>query len=427
MDYSDPTRTFLARHGMAPESVDFPSVTAAFLGDMTAGLAGEPSSLRMIPTYLSPEGTLPLGVPAAVIDAGGTNFRTALVAFTEAGPEIDRFKLSRMPGSDKPVSWDEFISFAADRLLPLLDQAKAVGFCFSYPTEETPDRDGRLITLTKQVALNGFEGRLICSDLKAELAERGVGTRAVTLLNDTPAVLLSGAFMLRSGGYDGLVGLISGTGTNTCCALPAAAIPKLGCDGKGRMLINLESGGFSRLPRGDFDAALDNRTTDPGAYRHEKMTSGAYIGELCRLTLCGAAADGLFLARTASQLFTPGALCAAEADRLASGADDGGLFGSDRDRRMAAEICRAVFDRAARCIACNLAAILILTDAGTAPERPTCVCVDGSMFSRSIIFRPLLERYLAVSVAECFGRHAVLRTTDNATLLGAAAAALLNM
>lgn len=428
MDYSPHTRTFLARHGMEPESVGLAFVTGAFLGDMTAGLAGNASSLRMIPTYLSPEGRLPLGVPAAVIDAGGTNFRTALVTFSKDGPEISRFQLSRMPGSDGPVSWDEFISFTAESLLPLLDQAKAVGFCFSYPTEETPDRDGRLITLTKQVVLNNCEGRLICSDLKARLAKLGAGGRTVTLLNDTPAVLLSGTFLLRSGGFDGLVGLISGTGTNTCCDLPVSAIPKLGCGIEGRMLVNLESGAFSRLPRGDFDTELDSHTADPGAYRHEKMTSGAYIGELCRLTLRGAAGDGLFSARSAEKLLALPSLTAAEADRVASGgANPGDLGFSERDRETAAQLCLAIFDRAARSIACNLAAILIFTGTGTAPERPACICVDGSLFTKSIAFRPMLEKYMSESVAALFGRRSVFRTADNATLLGTAAAALLNM
>lgn len=227
MEYSEKARVFLARHGMEPERVDFASVTAAFLGEMELGLAGRTSSLKMIPTYLTAAGELPMGRSAAVIDAGGTNFRTALVTYTPEGPVIDELRVSPMPGSEAPVRWEDFIALTAERLLPLLEKTDTVGFCFSYPTEETPERDGRIIRLTKQVEITGFEGRLICADLKDALARRGAEGVRIVLLNDTPAVLLSGAALLADSAFDSLVGLIAGTGLNTCCDLSTAAIRKL--------------------------------------------------------------------------------------------------------------------------------------------------------------------------------------------------------
>lgn len=64
---------------------------------MELGLAGHNSSLDMIPTYLTCGVPAP-GSKAAVIDAGGTNFRVALVAFTEGGPVIERMERYAMPG-----------------------------------------------------------------------------------------------------------------------------------------------------------------------------------------------------------------------------------------------------------------------------------------------------------------------------------------
>ena len=227
-----------------------------------------------------------------------------------------------MPGTDGAVAWEDFISFVADRLAPLLDRADKVGFCFSYPTEETPERDGRVLSLTKQVQLTGFEGRLICADLAAELERRGITGKSFVLLNDTPAVLLSGSAYAAEKSCDGLVGLISGTGTNTCCVLPDEAIKKPHGAFSGSMLVNLESGNFNGLPRGDFDAELDAGTCDPGVYRHEKMTSGAYLGELCRLTLRCAAREGLFSEAAAEKLLSLDALSAPEADAMACGGGD---------------------------------------------------------------------------------------------------------
>lgn len=56
--------------------------------EMERGLAGKDSSIPMIPTYVSNQGTLPIGEPVVVIDAGGTNFRCALVSLEEDGFDI---------------------------------------------------------------------------------------------------------------------------------------------------------------------------------------------------------------------------------------------------------------------------------------------------------------------------------------------------
>ena len=194
MLYSEKVRVFLTRHNMEPERIDLAETTAAFLGEMELGLRGRESSLKMLPTYLTADGVLPMDEPAAVIDAGGTNFRTALVRFTEAGPVIDSLNVCAMPGTDGAVTWEDFIGFAADRLAPLLDRASKVGSCFSYPTEETPERDGRMLSLTKQVELTGFEGRPHLRGPRRRARERrGISGKSLVLLNDTPAVLLSGA------------------------------------------------------------------------------------------------------------------------------------------------------------------------------------------------------------------------------------------
>ncbi len=427
MEYSSRARLFLAAHFMEPEYVDMEAAVSAFITDMQLGLAGRSSSLKMLPTYLTADGGLPHGVPAAVIDAGGTNFRTARVSFGEDGPVIEDLDVTRMPGVSAPVGWDELIDFTARRVLPVALRADTVGFCFSYPTAMTPDRDGRVISLTKQVRIEGFEGRLICSDLKARLLELGAGEKNVVLLNDTPAVLLSGASALRRGEYDGLVGLISGTGTNTCCSVPVSSVKSLGAGCRGNMLINLESGGFMALPHGDFDDLLDAATVDPGTYRHEKMTSGAYDGELCRLTLRAAAGEGLFTPAGEKAVMSLGALPTPTADAIAADSCGRALLSDREDMAMASELCRAVFDRAARCVCANLSAILTLTNRGESPDMPACICADGSLFKKSKCFRPALEGYMRDFTAGSLARYAVFYTTENATLLGSAAAALLNM
>ena len=57
---------FLVRRGMSPQQVDLAATCRRFLDDMTSGLAGEPASMLMLPTYLTHEGELPRNLPVAV-------------------------------------------------------------------------------------------------------------------------------------------------------------------------------------------------------------------------------------------------------------------------------------------------------------------------------------------------------------------------
>ena len=86
------------------------------------------------------------------------------------------------------------------------------------------------------------------------------------------------------------------------------------------MLVNLESGCFDGWPQGDYDRELDANTNNPRDHLLEKMTSGAYLGELCRLTLRGAARDGLFSPAGADTALGLATLTSAEADAMACGA-----------------------------------------------------------------------------------------------------------
>lgn len=422
MEYSDRVRVFLTAHGMEPERFPLHDATASFIGEMELGLAGKKSSLDMIPTYLS-SGGIGTGRRAAVIDAGGTNFRASSVYFGTDGAKIERVVRSAMPGTHERATWDEFMDFSARQLLGMLEGAEGIGFCFSYRAEITPERDGRVIRMSKGVDLTGYEGRLVCADLKAALARLGAPDVPAVLVNDTAAVLLSGASLLDTEGYDALIGLVCGTGQNTCCVFDTGKIGKLGLPAGGNMLVNLESGCFDGWPQGDYDRELDAATNNPRDHLLEKMTSGAYLGELCRLTIRGAAADGLFTGAGREAALAMQELTSAEADSLARGG--GGPF-TGEDAAVAGELCRAVFERAAKCVCANLSAILVLTDTGSDPEHPTCVCADGSVIRYSRAFASCLDAELESFTAGVLGRHCVIRTQEEATTLGSAAAALIN-
>jgi len=70
---------FLSRYRMNPAEIDFVALYEDIIAEMEKGLAGEHSSLEMIPTYIEPGRVMRSRGPVIVIDAGGTNFRSALV------------------------------------------------------------------------------------------------------------------------------------------------------------------------------------------------------------------------------------------------------------------------------------------------------------------------------------------------------------
>ena len=417
---------FLERHGMSPERIE-PGLRAGKMRDnMERGLAGDKTALPMIPTYLKMDGAVPKGTGAIVIDAGGTNFRSALGSFTQQGFQTEELSKCSMPGIAKPATWEEFISFVADRIMPLTDRADCIGFCFSYSADITPEIDGRVIRIDKEVVIEGSAGKLVGASLLEELERRGAGKKKIVILNDTAAVLLGGSATLDLSAYSGFIGQVSGTGTNTCCLLPASRITKLGLTDSTKMIVNLESGLYDELPRGDFDLILDQESNNPGLKLFEKMTAGVYLGELCRLMLRAAADEGLLDPKTAENARNLGRIDSAVIDAWASGEQLEDFCGSAEDREFVKTLCLAVFERSARCMCTNLAAIMLLTGEGSDPEKPVCVCAEGSLVQKGRHYRPVLEKLLKEQAGEKLRKYAVLKVGQETTLPGSAAAALLN-
>ncbi len=424
VDY-DRVQDFLEAHDMEPERVDPKREAALMLEDMRRGLAGEKSDMPMIPTYLSNDAQLPLGRSVAVIDAGGTNFRSALVRFEEDGCHVSELSKCRMPGVGEPCTWEEFISFVADRIEPLMGRAESIGFCFSYSADITPDMDGRVIRIDKEVVVTGSEGKLIGASLKAELERRGITGKRVVILNDTVAVLLGGAAGLDKRAYSGFIGQVSGTGTNTCVSLPERLIGKLGSSEERGMIINMEAGLYTGIPRGSFDLMLDSASNNPGLKAFEKLTAGVYLGQLCRLMLIAAADEGL-ISRVAGE----GARQLEDIDSAVIDAwscmERGELLGgAETDLTFASRLSRALFKRSARGMCTDLLALAMLTGAGKSTDKPLCVLAEGSLVQKSRIYRPELERLLEEYGREA-GVHFVLKVGQETTLPGAAAAALIN-
>ncbi len=427
---------FLSRTGLDHRRVDGAAFCRDFLREMEKGLAGAPSSLGMIPTYIETGEEIPAGRPVIALDAGGTNLRAALVSFDRGGkPVVEGLARHKMPGSAGEIDGGEFFRALAGFVAPLADRADRIGFCFSYPAEIQPDKDGRLLFFSKEVKARGVEGQLIGANLTRAMEAAGLRKPArVILLNDTVATLLAGQESMPGRTFDGYVGFVCGTGLNAAYVEPNANISKTpNVNPGGSQIINTELGGFTMGPSGAVDQEFNESTETPGRYKNEKTISGAYLGGLCLAAVKRAARDRVLSASAADPLgsirgFTTRDLghflLFPEGDNPAAAAC-GEL--DERDARGVYMIMDAVVERAAFLVAMNLCSVLLKTGRGRDPRHPVCIAVDGTTFWQLKDFHVRVEHHMRSFLAgERARAYQIAAAGSDVPLIGAAIAALTN-
>ncbi len=421
---------FLTRHRLRASDIDMDELVKVFTEDMVSGLAGKEGALRMIPTYIEADNDFITDTPVLAIDAGGTNFRAALVTITSSGrTDIGDTITCRMPGLDGEISSSEFFNTIADYIRPLAEKVQRIGFCFSYPTEILPDRDGRLLQFCKEVQAREVEGQLIGKNLLETLGTPG---KQIVLLNDTVATLLAGKSASIGRSYDSFIGFILGTGTNTCYIEKNFNIEKnKQLKPERSQIINIESGDFGRPLRTDLDILFDRTTTNPGSYKFEKMFSGGYFGGLSLFVLKTAAEEGVFSDQTAKGIIGIAQLTSEDANSYAArlAVHENTLVESIGDCNDA-ESCRyildALTDRAARLVAASMSAVVLKCDKGKSHEKPVLITVEGTTFYKLHNFRSRFEMYFNEYLTGDRKRYVGFAEVEKSSLIGAALAALID-
>lgn len=421
---------FLTRHNLLACNIDMEDLVRVFSEDMISGLGGKVGALRMIPTYIEAENDFLTETPVLAIDAGGTNFRAALVTVSK----LDNITISdtveyRMPGLDGEISSNEFFRTVADYIRPLAEKADRIGFCFSYPTEIIPDKDGRLLQFCKEVQAPEVHGQLIGKRLLETL---GTPRKKVVLLNDTVATLLAGKSASTGRKYDSFIGFILGTGTNTCyIEQNRNIIKKSDLRSDSSQIINIESGDFGRPPQTDLDIQFCNTTSDPGSYKFEKMFSGGYFGGLTLNVLKAAAKEGVFSVQTAEAIGKIADLHTWDANSYIARQISQGhvLVEAIRDCNDAdscRQIIEALTNRAAKLVAGSMSSVILKCGKGKFPEKPILITVEGTTFYKLYNFRSRFEMYLSEYLTDDRRRYFEFTEVNQSSLIGAALAALID-
>lgn len=371
---------FLKEHKLYAGDLNPDVISDGIMDSMRSGLIGQPIDLPMIPTYLTMDGVIESGQRVIVIDAGGTNFRCGLASFNGRECVVTDQVTCKMPGTKEPCSWEDFIEFVTQNILPFADKSDYIGFCFSYSAKIMPDFDARVDCIDKEVCILGCEGKFLGTELTESLKKHGFPGKKCFVLNDTVAALFGSACSIDRSLYSDFIGLICGTGTNTCSIH----------NGK---IYNQECGMYQGIPSGDFDIELDRLSLQPGEKLMEKKCSGVYIGKIARLAL--------------------------NREDTISGYDVTYMCDNGTDFEKA--VCLAIIERSALCVASDLIAIMKFNDSGH--DKPVCVCAEGSLIEKNAYYLPLLRSYISKYAPE---RKVEILLNSNTTLPGCAAAVLLN-
>jgi hexokinase len=420
---------FLSKHRLLASQYDPKTIIASFLEEMEKGLSGRKSCLAMIPSYLSLPEKAPINESIIVLDAGGTNFRTALIRFDEKStPHIDYFTNNAMPGTERELTNEEFFNAIADYIQPVLSKSNRIGFCFSYPAAIDRARDGTLLYWTKEIKAPGVVGKKIAASLIATLGRRKLPAPAsVLILNDTVASLLAGVSATKFSPLYRYVGFILGTGTNTAYIESNERILKeKRLEKTGSQAINIEAANFNKIERGDIDIAFDRKTNSPGKHVLEKMISGGYIGPFCHAALNAAASEKV-LSPAAGRLFlehSPFETKDLDAILEGSFVSKGAFTSLAKEDALAVRtIVTEIVERAAVLTAANLAAgVIKAADAGKIGKK-VCISADGSVYYKLYSFRQRAEKILS-KVLEPYGIVYEIVKVADAPIIGTAVAGL---
>jgi hexokinase len=364
-------------------------VAARFEAAMREGLAGRPSSLRMLPSYIARPSGAERG-EAVAVDFGGTNVRILRVCLE--GGQVTCSKSSRFNLKDPDGTYDftreetraeELFDFIAHHVLDVLagdGSTLPLGHTFSFPCRQEGLNRAVLIQWTKEIKTSGVEGKDVTPLLAEALARQGVRhIRPVAVINDTVGTLLAAAYKLR----DVDLGSICGTGHNTCYLEPRHPLTSQ------PMIVNMEAGSFDGVTLTPFDREVNEASVRPGEQLLEKMVSGAYLGELVLAALRTMAAEKLLPAGRGN--WGRGALTGVHlTDVLEDGEDCAhtksvmetqlGLAGLTNGQLCAIrKLVESITGRSARLVGATYAGIVHYLDPKL--EREHVVAIDGSLYA----------------------------------------------
>jgi hexokinase len=376
---------------------DIKSLIKNFHAEMAKGLAGQKSSLAMIPTFVP----LPTGNEKGkfiALDLGGTNFRILEVMLDGNGnvkvTAENKFKLQKKDITGTGKHLFDFIAKSIKKFLQKnkIKNQESLGFTFSFPIKQTSIASGVLPFWNKGFSATNVVGKDVVVLLNQALKRNKINNVKITaLVNDTVGTLAAKAYSEKQSD----IGIILGTGTNACYPEKTSSIKKWHNETTpaNHMIINIEWGNFDKLSRTVLDDHLDNNSLNPGRQRLEKMVSGMYLGELARLIFLDLIKNKLLLKDTANSSFKKPGIFETEHMSIIEGDHSDQLSEVHRllkkigisdstyeDRKLIQRICKTVLLRSATISVAAMSAVILWMDKKLIKTH--IIAIDGSLFEK---------------------------------------------
>lgn len=386
-------------------------IAYAFREKVEEGLSKKNAEIQCIPTFILPKAADVKG-KALVLDLGGTNYRVAIVDFTQEKPVIypnngwkKDMSVMKSPGYTR----EELFKELADLIVEIKrEEEMPIGYCFSYPAESVPGGDAKLLRWTKGVDIRKMVGQFVGKPLLDYLNEKNkIKFTGIKVLNDTIASLFAG---LTDKSYDAYIGLIVGTGMNMATFIPADKIKKLdpAYSVEGLIPVNLESGNFHPPFLTAVDDTVDAMSDSMGKQRFEKAVSGMYLGDILKAAFPLDEFEEKFDARKLTAIMNY----------------------PDIHKDIYVQVARWIYSRSAQLVAASLAGLIALLKSYNKDIHRICLIAEGSLFwsesrkdkSYNILVMEKLQELLRELQLEDVEVH--INNMSNANLIGTGIAAL---
>ncbi|KAI2798167.1 hypothetical protein BLOT_013285 [Blomia tropicalis] len=343
------------------------------------------------------------------IDIGGTNFRVVHLNLSKVGSNYEN-KIEM-----------EFFSVPANIRL---------GNC----------KQGEVFQMGIATNVYDVMGKDPVELLQQEMDAIQLPVRVVALMNDATGTLIYGKYLDKNT----FAGLILGSGTNIAYVEDVSRYRKISDPFKTfgkyveKFVVNSEFPLFGDKGEMDsvknkYDFQLDDASLTPHIYTYEKVTGGAFLGELLRFTLIDLVKNGLVLdGKLTDQLKTPASIQTASISAFEYEFGNNGFNARDNtetrkllinlgyeSNQITADDCsivtfagQLITNRSAIFIA---SAVAVFADHMNLPEvKFAC---DGSLFKKHPKMERLINSYLSVM---CPNRKVVVFSADQGSGIGAA-------
>ena len=401
-------------------------IAGLFKETMEAGLKGEKTCLKMLPSYIGKPTGKEHGI-FMTMDMGGTNLRCTKFKIKDGDfeklAEIKEKLINKEKDFDLTKSntdAGQLFGYMAECMAGIIEPGESMylGNTFSFPCRQEGINEAYLIHWTKEITTSGVEGQNINRLLADALKAKNINIEPVAILNDTVGTLLVAMYSYQ----DADIGSIMGTGHNTCYLENNHPI------NGGKMIVNLESGNYNvGLPVTKYDQIIDKNSQMPGAQLLEKMVSGYYMGsilkEVCKdlydqkLLFANDDTDtGTFFNQNFNALMVENFI-------LYPSQTTEQYNCSMADAELIKSISEAVLKRTVRLVATSYLGILFHQENdGTRIKNKHIVAIDGTIYEKM----PKAPKLMEEAFADALGQDAEnigIRLVKDGSGLGAAIAA----